>query len=402
MNKKIVITGMGAVTPLGVGTAAFLDGIKEGRCGIREITKVDTAELQVHNAGEVSGFEPKKYLPTRLVKDLEPYMQYAYVAAEEAIKDSGLDTASERVGITMGSALSGIAIEEKTGQDHASKGRPAGPKYLLKAMGNIAAAHLSIDHGIKGPSMTVTTACSSGGDAIGLAKMFINASAADAMVVMAGEGGITTGLIQSLTKTGALSKTGESRPFDAERNGFVLGEGGGALVLETEESALKRGAKIYAALLGTANNADAYNPVSPEPDGAGAARCMELALEDAGLEPDMIGYINAHGTATSMGDVAETNAIKKVFGTDVPVSSTKGMTGHMMGAGGILEVITCIEAVNSGVLPVNVGMQERDPECNLNIVTDENKKRDISAAMSNAFGFGGQNSSVIVGKYKAV
>ena len=400
MNKRIVITGMGAVTPIGIGVDNFWNGIKEEKVGICEITKVNTEDLKVKKGGEITDFEPKDFLPTRLVKDLEPYMQYAYVAAEEAIKMSGLETNSERVGIAMGSALSGIAIEEKTGQEFIEKGRAAGPKYLLKAMGNIAAAHLSIDHGIKGPSMTVTTACSSGGDAIGIAKMFINSGAADAVVVMAGEAGITTGLIQSLTRTGALSVTGESKPFDVNRNGFVLGEGGGALVLETLESANARGAKIYAELLGTANNADAYNPVSPEPDGAGAAKCMELALLDAGISKEEVEYINAHGTATNMGDVAETNAIKKVFGTDVLVSSTKGMTGHMMGAGGVLEVISCIKAVEEGMLPVNVGMDEKDPECSLNVVTKDNFKKEIKIAMSNAFGFGGQNSSVIIKKYE--
>lgn len=399
MNKKIVITGIGAVTPLGVGCDAFWENLTAGKCAIKEITSIDVSSLPVKNAGEVAGFNPKEYLPTKLTLDMEPYMQYAYVAAEEAIRQSGLETHSSRVGIVMGSALSGIGIIDRTGADLAVKGKAASPKFLTKAMGNIAAAQLSIHYGIQGPDMTVSTACSSGGDAVTLAALMIKAGMADAMVVMAGEAAVTATLIQSLTKTGALSKNGESLPFDKKRSGFVLGEGGGCLILETEEHAAARNAKVLAKLLGTANNTDAYNPVSPNPDGLGAIGCMRLALENAGLRPEDVDYINAHGTATHVGDIAECKAINEVFGKgNVYVSSTKGSTGHMMGAGGIVELIACIKALETGVLPVNVGMTEQDEECDVKLVTEENKKQEIRAAMSNAFGFGGQNSSLIVGK----
>ena len=399
MNKKIVITGIGAVTPLGVGVENFWENLTAGKCAIDEIKSLDVSDLPVKNAGQVWDFNPKEYLPTKLCLDMEPYMQYAYIAAEEAIKQSGLETHSSRVGIVMGSALSGIGIIDRTGADYAVKGRAASPKFLVKAMGNIAAAQLSINYGIQGPDMTVSTACSSGGDALTLATMMIETGMADAMVVMAGEAATTATLIQSLYKTGALSKTGQSLPFDKNRNGFVLGEGGGCIILETEEHANARGAKKIAKLLGVANNTDAYNTVSPNPEGTGAAACMRLALENAGIKAEEIGYINAHGTATHAGDIAETKAIDEVFGKEnVFVSSTKGATGHMMGAGGIVELIACIKALETGILPVNIGLTEQDEECDLKIVREENKKQEIKAAMSNAFGFGGQNSSIIVAK----
>ncbi|MDO4734772.1 MAG: beta-ketoacyl-[acyl-carrier-protein] synthase family protein [Lachnospiraceae bacterium] len=399
MNSNIVITGLGAVTPLGVGVEEFWKNLTAGKCAISEIQSIDVSNLPVKNAGQVLNFNPKDYLPTKLTLDMEPYMQYAYIAAEEAIKQSGLETHSNRVGIVMGSALSGIGIIDKTGVDLAVKGRAASPKFLVKAMGNIAAAQLSINYGIQGPDMTVSTACSSGGDALTLATLMIRSGMADAMIVMAGEAATTATLVQSLTKTGALSKTGESLPFDKNRNGFVLGEGGGCIVIEKEECAKARGAKILAKLLGVANNTDAYNTVSPNPEGTGAAACMRLALDDAGISPAEVGYINAHGTATHAGDIAETKAIDEVFGKgNVFVSSTKGSTGHMMGAGGIVELISCIKALETGVLPVNVGLTEQDEECDLTIVTEENKQQTVQVAMSNAFGFGGQNSSIIVGK----
>ena len=399
MNSNIVITGLGAVTPLGVGVEEFWKNLTAGKCAISEIQSIDVSNLPVKNAGQVLNFNPKDYLPTKLTLDMEPYMQYAYIAAEEAIKQSGLETHSNRVGIVMGSALSGIGIIDKTGVDLAVKGRAASPKFLVKAMGNIAAAQLSINYGIQGPDMTVSTACSSGGDALTLATLMIRSGMADAMVVMAGEAATTATLVQSLTKTGALSKTGESLPFDKNRNGFVLGEGGSCIVIEKEECAKARGAKVLAKLLGVANNTDAYNTVSPNPEGTGAAACMRLALDDAGISPAEVGYINAHGTATHAGDIAETKAIDEVFGKgNVFVSSTKGSTGHMMGAGGIVELISCIKALETGVLPVNVGLTEQDEECDLTIVTEENKQQEIKVAMSNAFGFGGQNSSIIVGK----
>ena len=390
---------MGAVTPVGVGLSAYWDGLAAGKCGIDEIQGLDTTDLIVKRAGQVKNFNPKDYLSMKLVMDLEPYMQFAYVSAMEAVKQSGLNVASDRVGIVMGSALSGISIIGETNTQLAMNGKQAGPKFLTKAMGNIAAAQFAINYKIQGPSLTVSTACSSGGDAIKIASLLIESGAADAMVVMAGEAAICTPLIQSLTKTGALSKTGESKPFDLNRNGFVLGEGGGAIILESEELVKQRAAKPLAELLGCANNTDAFNPVSPDPSGNGAAACMKIALDEAGISPDQIDYLNAHGTATKMGDIAETNAMKQIFGNrKVCVSSTKGITGHMMGAGGITELIACIKIIETGIIPANIGFTDPDPECNVNVsgVCLTNQKVDI--AMSNALGFGGQNSCIIVGR----
>ena len=398
--KKIVITGMGAVTPVGVGVDTYWKNITDGVSGIDTIRTFDPGELAVQIAGEVKNFNPSDYLPKDLIRKTDPFMQYAYIAAEEALKQSKLEIEPHRTGIVMGTALAGLSMTGNTQVDYEVNGKHVTPKFLSKVMGNIAAAHLSINYGIKGPSMTVSTACSSGGDAITLANMLLQSGAADTLIVMGGESAVSPLVINSLAVSGALSKSGESRPFDTQRSGFVIGEGGGALVLETEEHALARGAKIIAELLGCGNNTDAYNPVAPHPEGIGGAECMRLALKDANISPDEIGYINAHGTATLKGDIAESKAINSVFGgRAVPVSSTKGATGHLMGAGGITECIACVKAIQTGIVPPTVNCDSIDPECHINVVAQKPEKYEINAAMSNALGFGGQNSSVIVGKY---
>ena len=400
-RKQLVITGIGAVTPLGIGPENFWAGLMSGKCGISTIDRFDCASLAADRAALVRDFHPKDFLPNRLAMDLEPFMQYAYISAEQAIRQAGLGDDSDRIGITMGTALSGFSIIGDTAATYAQKGRSAGPKLLTKAMGNICAAQLSIQHGFRGPSMTVSTACSSGGDAVMLAAMLLRAGFADAVVVMAGEACITPTMLQSLFKAGALSKTGESRPFDTGRNGFVMGEGGAALVLETAESANARGAKVLARLLGCANNADAYNPVSPEPDGHGAAECMRLALKDAELQPADVEYINAHGTATLMGDAAEAAAIRAVFGSNSgspAVSSIKGAVGHMIGASGLAELVATVMALNEGRLPPNTGVQDPDQTCGLKLVLADQCDTAVQIALSNSMGFGGQNSCVILGR----
>ncbi len=397
--SDIVITGLGAVTPVGIGVEEFWKNISSGKCGIDEIKSIDTENLPIKKAGEIKNFNPKEFLPTRLVMDMEPFMQYAFVSAEEAAKQSGLELSSNRVAVVMASALSGINIISTSEKDYVEKGRAASPKFLTKAMGNMAASKFAIEKGIKGPSLTVTTACSSGGDAVYIASMLLKSGACDAAVVMGGEASICPTMVQSLYKTGALSQDGESRPFDKNRNGFVPGEGGGAIILETKESAEKRGAKVLAKLLGCANNNDAFNAVQPEPNGEGAGECMELALKSAGIEAKDVDYINAHGTATPMGDTAEANAIHHAFkGLNPLVSSTKGATGHMMGAGGITELIACIKAVETGIVPPNTGCAEVDETLGLNVITQDGYKADINIALSNAMGFGGQNSCVVVGR----
>ncbi len=405
--KKIVITGMGAVTPIGIGVDRYWENLLSGKSGIGRISSFDPSELAVQIAGEVKDFNPSEYIPKQILRQTDPFMQYAYIAAEEALAMSKVEIEPTRTGIVMGTALNGIATtaytqEALTGAAH----KKVGPRFIPKILGNIAATHIAIMHNIQGPSFTVNTACSSGGDAIYTAAMLIQAGKADTMVAVGAESVLCPIVIYSLANAKALSRNNEnaetaSRPFDATRDGFVMGEGGGALVLETEEHALKRGAKIICELKGCGNTSDAYHITAPHPEGDGAIRAMKCALEESGISPEDIGYINAHGTATHKGDVVEGVAINSVFGEYKPyVSSTKGATGHMMGAGGITECITCIKAVTEGVIPHTLNLKNVDEEIDLNLVMGEPLKKDINYAMSNSLGFGGQNSSVIVGKYK--
>ncbi len=397
-ERKIVITGTGAVTPLGTGTEAYWDALISGQCGIGEIRSFDASALPIRRAGEVRDFRPRDFMPNPLVMDTVPFARYAIAAASMAAEESGLHTDSDRVGIVMGTALQGMDYLAQAQQLLDETGKGGDPKLMTKYMGNMAAAQFAIRRGIRGPSLTVGTACASGGDAVSVAALLLLAGMADAVVVMAGEAAICPQAILSLLRTRALSPTGESRPFSADRSGFVLGEGGGAVVLETEEHAKKRGAPLRARLLGFANNNDAFHPVSPQPEGKQAAECMRLALRCAGLSADKVGYVNAHGTATPKGDMAEAAAIRAVFGEDgPPVSSTKGATGHMMAAGGITELIACVKTLKTGLLPPNLGFTLRDPACVLDLVTETGREAKVKAAMSNAFGFGGQNSSLIVG-----
>lgn len=405
--KKIVVTGMGAVTPVGIGVENYWNNITAGASGIDTIKTFDPSELAVQIAGEVKNFNPSDYLPKDLIRKTDPFMQYAYIAAEEAMKQSGIKIEPERTGIVMGTAMAGIATiaytqEALTGASH----KKVGPRFIPKILGNIAAANIAIYYNIQGPSFTVSTACSSGGDAINTACMCMQSGKADIMLAVGAESVLCPLVIYSLANAKALSRRNDSpstasRPFDVTRDGFVIGEGGGALVLETEEHALARGAKIYAEIRGCGNTDDAYHVTAPHPEGRGAIACMKQAIAEAGINPSDIGYINAHGTATNKGDTVETSSIKKVFGNTLPyVSSTKGATGHMMGAGGITETITCVKAIETGTVPPTINLNEVDPECaGIDFVANTAKKAEINFAMSNAFGFGGQNSSIIVGKY---
>lgn len=405
--EKIAVTGMGAVTPVGIGVDTYWKNITSGVSGIDTIKSFDTSDLAVQIAGEIKNFVPSDYLPKDLIRKTDPFMQYAYIAAEEAIKQSNIDIVPERTGITMGTAMSGIATTAFT-QDALSGAshKKVGPRFIPKILGNIAAANISINYNIQGPSFTISTACSSGGDAINMACMCIQSGKADVMIAVGAESVLCPLVIYSLANAKALSRRNNtpktaSRPFDITRDGFVIGEGGGALVIETEAHALARGAKIYAEIKSCGNTSDAYHVTAPHPEGRGAIACMKQALSDAKLSPSDIGYINAHGTATNKGDAVEIEAIKNIFTDKLPfVSSTKGATGHMMGAGGITETIACIKTIETGIIPPTINLNEVDPECSgVDLVANTAKKAEINYAMSNAFGFGGQNSSVIVGKY---
>ena len=308
----------------------------------------------------------------------------------------------------MGTAMSGVATTAFT-QDALSGAshKKVGPRFIPKILGNIAAANIAIDYNMQGPSFTVSTACSSGGDAIYIAATFMQAGKADVMLAVGAESVLCPLVIYSLANAKALSRRNDdpvtaSRPFDVTRDGFVIGEGGGALVLETEEHALARGAHIYAEIAGCGNTCDAHHVTAPHPEGRGAKACIRQAIAEAGIRPSDIGYINAHGTATHKGDAVEAAAIKEIFGGALPyVSSTKGATGHMMGAGGITETIACIKAIETGTLPPTINLNEVDPECaGIDFVANTAKQASIRYAMSNAFGFGGQNSSILLGKYE--
>ncbi|MDD5953239.1 MAG: beta-ketoacyl-ACP synthase II [Oscillospiraceae bacterium] len=406
-KQKLVITGMGAVTPIGIGVDNYWNHLINGVKGIAPITRFDTSDLPVHIAGEIKDFQATDHLPKKLVRETDPFMHYALIAANEALAQSKLSVKGERIGIVMSSALNGITTIAETQDECTKKGvYKVSPRFVPKVEGNIAAAQIAITHGIQGPSLTLSTACASGVDAIGTAAMLIRAGEAEAAIAVGADSTICPIMLSGLANSRALSlNSGEpskaSKPFDLNRDGFVVGEGGGALIIETEEHAKKRGAVIYAELLGYDSNTDGYHVTSPAPDGNGAISCMRRAIQKAGLTPEDIDYINAHGTATKVGDEIEVLAIKEVFGKEdrVMVSSTKGATGHMMAGGGITETIACIQAVRSDLIPPTLNYETPDPNCQLNLVANVAKQATVRAAMSNAFGFGGQNASVIVGKY---
>ncbi|WP_283673107.1 beta-ketoacyl-ACP synthase II [Butyricicoccus sp. Marseille-Q5471] len=400
---KLVITGMGAVTPVGLGVDAYWSGLTHGVCGIGPITRFDASSLPIQIAAELRDFHAENYMPRQLARTMDPFMQYAFIAADEALRGSALsiEREADRIGLVMGTAMAGVTTVACT-QAAFDAGKRVGPRFVPMAIGNIAAAQIAIAHGLHGPSLTVGTACSAGGDAILTAALLLQAGEADAVLAVGGESILCPVVVSGLAQAGALSRRNDDpehacRPFDAMRDGFVIGEGGGALLIETLEHAQARGAQIYAELAGWANTNDAHHVTAPDPTGAGAAACMRRALERAALPPSAIGYINAHGTSTPLGDRAETLAVKAVFGDDAPpISSTKSMTGHLMGAGGLTEVIACVQALREGILPPTLHLDTPDPACDLDYVPNTARKADIAAAMSNSLGFGGQNSSIIV------
>lgn len=407
-SNRIVITGMGAVTPIGIGVSSYWKNLCAGTSGISFIERFNKEELPVKIAAEVKDFDPLAIMPKKLARTMDIFMQFAFATAAEALEQAKLRTDPDRIGIVLGTALAGITTatdtQRKIIEQNSYRVRP----YTVpKMLGNIAAAQIAIHHGIKGPSLTVNTACSSGADAIGIAQMLLKSDQADAVVAVGAESILTEMMAAGLVSARALSTEMDepqsaSRPFDLNRNGFVMGEGAGAIVLEKLEEAVGRDAMIHAELLGYASNTEAYHVTSPEPDGSGQMRCMQQGLKQAGLQPEEIDYINAHGTSTKIGDQVETASIKKTFGevaNHIPVSSTKGATGHLMGAGGVTELIACMKAIQDGIVPPTINYETTDPDCDLDYVPNKAREKEITTAMSNAFGFGGQNTSLIVGKF---
>lgn len=426
VKKKIVITGMGAVTPIGSGVEEYWNRLIAGACGIDKIRQFDATDLAVRIAAEVHSFDLQKYMPKKMIHETDAFTQYAYVAAAEALamagkKDGersgenarmsddpdrsagiGLPADPDQMGIVMGTAMAGVATTAAT-QEILTNAvhKNVGPRFVPRILGNIAAAQIAIAHGITGHSVTLSTACASGGDAVSAAAMLLQADEADAVLAVGAESILCPLVIYSLANAHTLSRMNDDpqhscRPFDAHRSGFVIGEGGGALVLETEENALARGATIYAELAGWANNNEAYHVIKPNPDGISSIKCMRKALLRAGLSPRDVDYINAHGTGTKLGDEAELNALGQLFEGSA-ISSTKGATGHMMGAGGITEAIACIRAIREGIVPPTLNLEDCDSD--LDLVRGESRKMTVDTAMTNAFGFGGQNSSLIFRRY---
>ncbi|ERI92182.1 beta-ketoacyl-acyl-carrier-protein synthase II [Clostridiales bacterium oral taxon 876 str. F0540] len=406
MKNRVVVTGMGAITPLGNDVNSFWKGIKEGKCGVDFITHFDTEKFKVKVAAEVKDFKPEDYVDRKEARRMDRYCQFAMAAAKEAVEDSGLDLESidkERLGVVVGSGIGGLSTIEKEVRNLVEKGpNRVSPLFIPMAISNMAAGNIAIKYGAKGMCTSIVTACATGTNAIGDSLRLLQLGAADVIIAGGAEGSITELAVAGFTNMTALTNSNDpknaSTPFDANRSGFVIGEGAGILILETLEHAQKRGAKIYAELVGYGSTCDAYHMTAPAPDGEGGARAMKLAIEDAGIEPSEVSYINAHGTSTPFNDKFETMAIKTVLGEyayKVPVSSTKSMTGHLLGAAGAIEGIVCIKAIEEGFVPPTIGYSTPDPDCDLDYVPNTGREAEVKYAMSNSLGFGGHNATVV-------
>ena len=407
-QRRVVVTGLGMVTPLGTGVDKNWESVLAGRSGIGPITRFPSVEsFSTRIAGEISDFCAEDFIEPKEIKKMDLFMQYSVAAAGMAIQDSkfNIDPAeADRVGVIIGVGLCGIASIEQYSKAYEEGGpRKISPFFIPKVISNLAPGHIAIRYGAKGVNWTPTSACSSGNHAIGEAFHLIRRGIQDAVIAGGAESAITPLGVGGFSAMRALSTRNEepnraSRPFDKDRDGFVIAEGSGVLILEERERALKRGAKIYAEVVGYGANGDAYHMTAPSPEGEGAARCMELALKDAGIQSDEVGYINAHGTSTEYNDMSETQAIKKVFGESaykIPISSTKSMTGHMLGAAGAVEGIFSILALYNGVIPPTTNYETPDPECDLDYTPNHARKADAQVALSNSFGFGGTNACVL-------
>lgn len=412
MERRVVITGIGAITPIGNNIEEFWNGIKTQKCGIDEITRLDTSDLKVKLAAEVKDFNAEEHFDKRTARRMDLYSQYAVVASREALKSSGIteeNTDMTRVGIVIGSGIGGLSTMQKDIGACETKGPDrVSPMFIPMGIANMATGNVAIDLGLKGESVAMVTACASGTHSIGESYRMIKHGYQDAVVAGGTEAPITKVGIAGFQNIKALTTTTDknraSIPFDAERSGFVMGEGAGVVVLEELEHAKKRGAHIYAEIVGYGASSDAYHITSPSPDGEGAARAMKSAIEDAKISPENIIYINAHGTSTHLNDVGETMAIKKVLGEEaskkVLVSSTKGNTGHLLGAAGGVEAIVCIKAIEENYVPATINYKVEDPECDLDIVPNVGRNVNVEYAMSNSLGFGGHNASIIFKKYE--
>ena len=411
MERRVVITGLGAITPIGNNVEEFWEGLKNSKCGIDEITLFDTTNYKVKLAAEVKQYNPEDYFDRKQAKRLERFTQFSVIASREAIKDSGItkeNTDMERVGVIVGSGIGGLRTIELENEKLQTKGPDrVSPMYIPMAISNMAAGNIAIEIGAKGESEAIVTACASATHAIGQSYRMIKHGYEDVIVAGGSESAITPSGIAGFTNMKALSvsadKNRASIPFDKERNGFVMGEGAGILVLEELEHAKKRGAKIYAEVIGYGATSDSYHITSPAPNGEGGAKAMIKAIKDANIKPEEIDYINVHGTSTPLNDSCETAAIKTALGEvakTVKISSTKGNTGHLLGAAGGIEAIACVKAMEDSFIPPTINYKVPDEECDLNIVPNEGIKQKVNITISNSLGFGGHNSTIILKKYE--
>ncbi len=406
-KRRVVVTGLGLISPVGNTLDAAWDNLLAGRTGIRRITKFDASAFASQIAGEVQDFDVTRYLSAKDARRMDVFIHYGLAAGIDAVKDSGLevtDANRERIGVNIGSGIGGLPSIEETHKTFLAEGpRKISPFFIPATIINMIAGHLSIIYGLQGPNLSVVTACTTGTHAVGESARMIEYGEADVMIAGGAESTICALAVGGFAAARALSTrnddpAGASRPWDRGRDGFVLGEGAGILVLEEYEHAKARGARIYCELVGYGKSADAHHMTAPTEDGSGAARCMNNALKNAGLNPDQVDYINAHGTSTPLGDIAETKAVKLSLGShanEVMVSSTKSMTGHLLGAAGGIEAVFSVLAIARGAVPPTINLQDPDPECDLDYVPNTAREARINVSLSNSFGFGGTNGTVI-------
>lgn len=412
-KKRVVVTGIGAVTPLGTGVTAFWDGLVNGRSGISRITRFDPTGHDSQIAGEVRDFEVGDFIDRKEARRMDRFAHFAVAASKMAIEDAGLGPEGydpEATGVILGSGIGGMETLTDQFQVLAQKGPGRiSPFFVPMMIGNIAGGHISIIMQTKGPCLTIQTACASGSTAIGEAFRYLQRGEAEVMFAGGTEAAIVPIAVGGFSSMKALSTRNDeperaSRPFDRDRDGFIISEGAGMVILETLDHALARGARIRAEVVGYGATADAYHMVEPAPEGAGGRRSMALALKDSGLAAEAVDYVNAHGTSTPKGDIGETQAIKRVFGEHsrrLAVSSTKAMTGHLLGAAGAIEFIACVLTIQEGIIPPTINLETPDPECDLDYVPNKARRSAVQVAMSNSFGFGGQNATLIVKKYQS-
>jgi 3-oxoacyl-[acyl-carrier-protein] synthase II len=409
-QRRVVVTGMGIVSPVGNTLASAWDSIQAGRCGIGPITHFDASAYATRIAGEVRDFDPKTFLSPKDVKKMDPFIHYGLAACLQALDDSGIeitDANAERIGALVGAGIGGVRGIEETAVDlHKGGPRKVSPFYVPSTIINMLPGQLSIMKGLKGPNFSAVSACATSNHSIGMAMRMIQYGDADVMVAGGAEHGTTPTSVAGFCSMKAMSTRNDeplraSRPWDKDRDGFVLGDGAGILILEEYEHAKKRGARIYAELAGFGASSDAYHMTAPSENGEGPARCMAMAFKDAGVTPDQVGYLNAHGTSTPLGDLAETLAVKRAFGEHAyrtMVSSTKSMTGHLLGAAGGVEAIFTVMALHTGVIPPTINLDEPGEGCDLDYVPNVARQKQVDVAVSNGFGFGGTNGTLVFRK----